>query len=49
MTSIGGSWLGATAQSDDALPERAPIARELQTAARLVPRAAEIALQLQAA
>jgi NAD(P)H dehydrogenase (quinone) len=38
-----GGWLGAMAQSDDVSPELSPIASDLQTAAHLGQRVAEVA------
>ena len=43
-----GAWLGAMAQSDDDLPEVTPPASDLETAAHLGQRVAEVAAQLQA-
>lgn len=43
-----GCWLGAMAQSDDASPEVTPPASDLDTAAHLGQRVAEIARQLRA-
>lgn len=43
-----GGWLGAMAQSDDASPEVTPPASDLDTAAHLGQRVAEIARQLRA-
>jgi NAD(P)H dehydrogenase (quinone) len=40
-----GGWLGAMAQSDDVSPELSPIASDLQTAAHLGQRVAEVASQ----
>ena len=46
LNRIGG-WLGAMAQSDDASPEVTPIQSDLDTAAHLGQRVAEIAQRLQ--
>lgn len=43
-----GGWLGAMAQSDDAAPEVTPPASDLDTAAHLGQRVAELARQLRA-
>lgn len=43
-----GGWLGAMAQSDDVSPELSPIASDLQTAAHLGQRVAEVAKQFKA-
>jgi NAD(P)H dehydrogenase (quinone) len=43
-----GGWLGAMAQSDDVSPELSPIASDLQTAAHLGQRVAEVAHQFNA-
>jgi multimeric flavodoxin WrbA len=43
-----GGWLGAMAQSDDASPEVTPPASDLDTAAHLGQRVAELARQLRA-
>lgn len=43
-----GGWLGAMAQSDDAAPELTPPASDLETAAHLGQRVAQLAAQLQA-
>jgi multimeric flavodoxin WrbA len=43
-----GGWLGAMAQSDDAAPEVTPPASDLDTAAHLGQRVAELARQLHA-
>jgi len=43
-----GGWLGAMAQSDDVSPEVSPIASDLETAAHLGQRVAEIASQFKA-
>ena len=43
-----GGWLGAMAQSDDAAPEVTPPASDLDTAAHLGQRVAELAAQLRA-
>lgn len=43
-----GGWLGAMAQSDDVSPELSPIASDLQTAAHLGQRVAEVATQFSA-
>lgn len=43
-----GGWLGAMAQSDDVSPEISPIASDLQTAAHLGQRVAEVASQFKA-
>lgn len=40
-----GGWLGAMAQSDDVAPELSPIASDLETAAYLGQRVAEVASQ----
>lgn len=40
-----GGWLGAMAQSDDVSPELSPIASDLQTAAHLGQRVAEVTSQ----
>jgi multimeric flavodoxin WrbA len=44
-----GGWLGAMAQSDDASPEVTPITSDLETAAHLGQRVAEIARRLRPA
>lgn len=43
-----GGWLGAMAQSDDAAPDVTPPASDLDTAAHLGQRVAELARQLRA-
>lgn len=43
-----GGWLGAMAQSDDVSPELSPVASDLQTAAHLGQRVAEVAKQFKA-
>ncbi|VWB98196.1 FMN reductase [Burkholderia lata] len=43
-----GGWLGAMAQSDDVSPELSPIASDLETAAHLGQRVAELASRLAA-
>lgn len=43
-----GGWLGAMAQSDDASPDITPITSDLETAAHLGQRVAELARQLRA-
>lgn len=43
-----GGWLGAMAQSDDVSPEFSPIASDLETAAHLGQRVAEVAGQFKA-
>lgn len=43
-----GGWLGAMAQSDDAAPEVTPPASDLDTAAHLGQRVAELAAQMRA-
>lgn len=43
-----GGWLGAMAQSDDVSPELSPIASDLETAAHLGQRVAEVASQFKA-
>jgi NAD(P)H dehydrogenase (quinone) len=43
-----GGWLGAMAQSDDVSPDVSPIASDLQTAAHLGQRVAEVASQFNA-
>ena len=40
-----GGWLGAMAQSDDVSPEQSPIASDLETAAHLGQRVADLARQ----
>ncbi|MEX3960745.1 flavodoxin family protein [Paraburkholderia sp. EG286B] len=45
MNRLGG-WLGAMAQSDDVSPEISPIASDLQTAAHLGQRVADLARRL---
>lgn len=44
-----GGWLGAMAQSDDVSPEVSPIASDLETAAHLGQRVAEIAHRIHSA
>lgn len=43
-----GGWLGAMAQSDDVSPELSPIASDLETAAHLGQRVAEVTRQFKA-